>query len=339
VAAGWVARACVAGVRRIGYRRAVASTPRPPDEPPLDEPPTERLGDERPVARDPSEARTRVMDQRRAPAGPPPPPPGRRRAPPGGIWPWLLALLIVVLGGLAAAYFLTRDDNGKEQVAVPSLVGLTQAQAVGRAGRVGLVANVNQVASDQPVGTVVDQDPASGTDVDRGSTVTVDVSSGPKQVTVPNVLGLNEATAGARLAQAGLEVRAVRVPSSQSAGKVVAQNPESGVTAAAGSTVRINVSRGPVPTTTVVTTTTTPTTTTAPTTTASASVRVPNVVGNTVNQAVNRIQAAGLVPRPTFVDSAEDPGRVIAQNPKPGANVSSGTTVRINISQPESPSP
>jgi beta-lactam-binding protein with PASTA domain len=312
----------------------VASRPPAPE----DVPPEELPPDEAPPPPPPSEARTRVMERRQRPGGPPPPPPPGRRAPPGGVWPWLVALLIVVLGGLAAAYFLTRDDD-ENKVSVPSLVGVEQAVAVRRAESVGLVVNVNQVASDEEVGLVVDQNPAAGEEVDEGSTVTTDVSSGPRDVTVPNVLGLDEATAGARLDRVSLEVRVVRVPSSQRAGRVVAQSPESGVTVDAGSTVRINVSRGPVPTTTVVTTTTAPTTTTGPTTTTAAGVSVPNLVGNTLSQAVSRLEALGLVPRPTTVNSPEEPGTVVAQNPKPGERVSTGSSVRINIARPEGASP
>ncbi|MDG4822223.1 PASTA domain-containing protein [Asanoa sp. WMMD1127] len=70
-------------------------------------------------------------------------------------------------------------------VPVPPLEGLTVAEAGQRLAAAGLTARLNFVDSDEPSGTVVDSDPAAGTEVAPGSTVTLDVSNGPAPTTPP----------------------------------------------------------------------------------------------------------------------------------------------------------
>jgi beta-lactam-binding protein with PASTA domain len=62
---------------------------------------------------------------------------------------------------------------------------------------------------------------------------------------------------------------------------------------------------------------------------------VPNLIGNTLNQAVNRLESLGLVPRPATVSSPEEPGTVVAQNPKPGERVAAGSTGPHQYARPE----
>ena len=64
-------------------------------------------------------------------------------------------------------------------VAVPILEGLTVAEAGQRLSDVGADSQLNYVDSDRPAGTVVGSDPGPGAQVQPGTTVTLDVSSGP----------------------------------------------------------------------------------------------------------------------------------------------------------------
>ncbi len=67
-----------------------------------------------------------------------------------------------------------------QAVGVPALADLTAEAAQARLAAAGLVAEVTQQASDTVAqGTVISQDPASGTVVRKGSTVRIVVSSGP----------------------------------------------------------------------------------------------------------------------------------------------------------------
>jgi serine/threonine-protein kinase len=109
----------------------------------------------------------------------------------------------------------------------------------------GLHWNLTTRSSERTRGTVLEQDPASGSKVEKGVSVTLTVSSGPSNVVVPDVTGLDAATARAQLADAGFDVTVVDQPTSDpdQDGVVVEQSPEGGSSATKGSTVTITVAR------------------------------------------------------------------------------------------------
>jgi serine/threonine-protein kinase len=149
-------------------------------------------------------------------------------------------------------------------VTVANAVGLTQANARDQLVKAGFTVTTAQVFSDQPVGTVVAQDPAAGTRTAPGTKVRINVSKGSAQVPVPSEVGSPLADAKAALEAKGFTVASTLVPASQAADTVVSQSPVGGA-APKGSTVQLNVSQGPTTTTTTTTTPTTPTTTTTTT--------------------------------------------------------------------------
>jgi eukaryotic-like serine/threonine-protein kinase len=189
----------------------------------------------------------------------------------------------------------------------------------------------------------VRQRPPAGTELEREQVVLLTVSRGPGRVDAPDVVGLSEAEAGARLRSAGLEANVVRVASSDPAGVVVAQNPTAGEQVRRGSTLRINVSKGrPTETTTATatrtTTTTTPTgaTTTTPTDTASSAATVPDVIGLDEPTARAQLRQAGFMVR-TVARSTTDPaqdGIVLEQRPTGGGRARAGTQVTIIVGGP-----
>jgi serine/threonine-protein kinase len=83
------------------------------------------------------------------------------------------------------------------------------------------------------------------------------VSSGPKQVTVPDVVGATEASATSQLRAAGLEVSVVTITSPANAGRVISQNPGGGTKANEGSIVTITVGAAATTTSSSSSTTTT----------------------------------------------------------------------------------
>ena len=82
-------------------------------------------------------------------------------------------------GGKAATGSEVRLNvsKGTSEVDVPSVIGLSQADATAQVKAAGLVVNVVPVPSDQPAGIVVAQNPVGG-QADRGSNVRLNVSSG-----------------------------------------------------------------------------------------------------------------------------------------------------------------
>ncbi|HJV05364.1 MAG TPA: PASTA domain-containing protein, partial [Actinomycetota bacterium] len=151
--------------------------------------------------------------------------------------------------GATVTIFVSR---GVQQVQVPSVIGLSQEEAESAIVAEGLqVGDVDTDFSDQPEGTVIAQDPAPGTEVDRGSAVSLVVSEGPATVAVPDVLCQDKASARAEVQGEELEYSEESKTFSDecdgTVGVIIEQNPAPGTQVAPGTTVTVIVSRGPEP--------------------------------------------------------------------------------------------
>src|SRR4029079_18972867 len=163
------------------------------------------------------------------------------------------------------------------------------------------------VANAGTLTTINDTAPTS----DRWNAAAVEILVGSVAVspTVPNVVGLTQASASSAITGAGLVVGGVTMSASSTvpAGIVISQSPIAGSQVAAGSAVALVVSSGP------------------------AQVAVPNVVGLTQASATTSITNAGLtVGAITTSSSATVPaGSVISQNPAAATQVASGSAVAL----------
>ena len=132
-------------------------------------------------------------------------------------------------------------------VTVPDVTGQQQDAAQRQLNSAGLKTGVVWVPSDEPEGTVVSQSPAAGTTQTRAKRIQLNVSLGPSpdQQAVPNVVGLDPATAQSRLESAGFTVQTLRQPvgDRSQVGKVVDEQTAGGRRAPAGSVVVIYVGR------------------------------------------------------------------------------------------------
>jgi len=121
-------------------------------------------------------------------------------------------------------------SQGPEQVTVPDVTGLTREAAEARLRDEGLEVAAEEQESDEPEGDVISQSPGAGAEVNRGDTVTITVSTGRPQVTVPDVVGLRDAQASSKLQSAGLapvrQERTVTDPDED--GVVIEQRPDAG---------------------------------------------------------------------------------------------------------------
>jgi len=152
-------------------------------------------------------------------------------------------------------------SSGIGDATVPDVVGRTQAAAESLLKTNNFIPEVKEAASDTIAkGTVISQSPSANAKATKNSVVTITVSSGAGEVSIPNVVGLNAASASNQLGQAGFTVTTKSQASATvPAGNVISTNPTAGTKAAKGSSVEILVSTGPAATTT---TTTSPATTT-----------------------------------------------------------------------------
>src|SRR4029079_12460476 len=134
------------------------------------------------------------------PAGPPPPPPQAKRS----AVPWLLVALLLIASAVVG-YIVYQQLQGSDQVKVPDVRGFTTKQAQTQLVQAGFTTAVEHKASKKVAkGQVIDTDPTHGTEADKGSKVTIIVSKGPKNVTLPNLRGKSASQATQTIVGLGL---------------------------------------------------------------------------------------------------------------------------------------
>ena len=148
------------------------------------------------------------------------------------------------------------EESAEEQTgqdgsfALPSFVGDQFETANDAAGNMGLYTNVQTTNDDTyETGTIMAQDPAEGTMVSPGDTITLYVSLGPAQVlsTVPDLFGYTQQQAEAKLLENGLVLGEVSSDYSNTLpeGQVIGQGTPEGSEVAKGTSVDITISKGP----------------------------------------------------------------------------------------------
>ena len=202
-------------------------------------------------------------------------------------------------------------SSGKPKVTVPSLVGKSRDAAVAELTRLQLEPNVVQVSSSQQANQVTAQAPKAGVVVVAGSSVRINVSSGPRPVAVPSVIGQSYDSGAAQLQSAGFTVGRVDVDSNQPAGQVVDQSPPGNSTASNGSSVTLSVSKGPT------------------------TVTVPDVSLQTGPDARATLTAAGFKVVVVHQDTDDESldGLVMSQDPGGNTQADPKSTVTLTVGQ------
>jgi beta-lactam-binding protein with PASTA domain/predicted Ser/Thr protein kinase len=136
-------------------------------------------------------------------------------------------------------------SSGKTKVPVPNVAGKSVAEAASTLGSAGLDGSktVSEASDTVPKDQVIRTDPPAGTEVDKGSKVTIVVSSGKAQVSVPSVTGLTKAAAEATIKNAGLKPAANchLSGSAPAEGEVTGQDPKANTKVDSGSEVKFDV--------------------------------------------------------------------------------------------------
>ncbi|WP_093784536.1 Stk1 family PASTA domain-containing Ser/Thr kinase [Actinacidiphila guanduensis] len=247
---------------------------------------------------------------------PPEPPaadpvPGGGRSPRGRRGPLaVLAALLVLLGVGAAVWYI----NDGQFTTVPGVLSLPQAEAQKKLSKAGLDTKVEQGFSlTVPRGSVISTDPAPGRRIRGNGTVTVTVSKGPQHVQVPDVRGRDLATARKEIKAAGLVPGTVAQAFSADVprGQVIATDPAGATERSPGTPIALTVSRG-------------------------APVDVPDVIGESVTDAQQDLESAGLkvvlAPGKVFSDRA-DKDKVALETPDAGTRAGTGDSVTITVSK------
>ncbi|MES5823038.1 Stk1 family PASTA domain-containing Ser/Thr kinase [Streptomyces sp. RG80] len=201
-------------------------------------------------------------------------------------------------------------SKGPDTVKLADLKGYRLDKAKNRLENDGLEPGMvtREFSEDVIKGFVISTDPEAGTTLRAGSAVALVVSKG-SPVDVPDVTGESLEDAKADLAEAGLKVKVAsqQVNSEYDKGLVAAQTPQDGSEAAEGDTVTLTISKGP------------------------ELVEVPDVVGDSVDDAKSALEGAGF-------EVDEDRGilglfgdTVKSQSVEGGQTAPKGSTITIEI--------
>jgi len=229
--------------------------------------------------------------------------------------PWLMWVLIgiavLAVAGIIALLVANANKNQTPTtVAVPTVVGLTEEQAKKAITDADLLYQRTEAASDKPKGEALSSDPAAGTQVEKESTVTVTISTGPATTTVPDVTGKSVDEAVSILEGKGFKVNPNQTQDNNGAfpaGQVTATDPAANSPVDTGATVTLSVSTG--------------------------NVTVPNVVGKPQAEATQALNDANLQVNTTEVESPQAPGTVVAQDKAPDTLVKQRTVVNLQIAK------
>ncbi|MFF7444937.1 MULTISPECIES: Stk1 family PASTA domain-containing Ser/Thr kinase [unclassified Streptomyces] len=201
-------------------------------------------------------------------------------------------------------------SKGPDTVDLADLKGYRLDKAKTRLENDGLEPGMvtREFSEDVIKGFVIGTDPAAGTTLRAGTAVALVVSKG-SPVDVPDVTGESLEDAKADLAEAGLKVKVAsrQVTSEYDKGLVAAQTPKDGSEATEGDTVTLTISKGP------------------------EMVEVPDVVGDSVDDAKAELEGAGF-------EVDEDRGllglfgdTVKSQSVEGGQTAPKGSTITIEI--------
>ena len=136
-------------------------------------------------------------------------------------------------------------SSGPKLAKVPVLVGSQRGTAEQQIRARGLVPSVSEREDSAPAGEVISQSPSAGTKVEPGSSISIVVSKGEEEASVPNVIGKLRSEAVEAIRAAGLEpsVQEQETDIQSQVGRVTDQFPPPGSEVGPGTTVTLVVGK------------------------------------------------------------------------------------------------
>ncbi len=206
------------------------------------------------------------------------------------------------------------ETDSEESVTMPNVIGISLTEAKNTLNGLGLVVAETYESSDKyGENIVITQDVAADTSVAKNTTIKLVVSSGMNGIMIPSVVGKTEAEAKVALEAEGfVMVKETAASDSVAKGSVISQNPQSGTSAASGSTVTVVVCSG----------------------TNTTDITVPNLLGMDETAAKAALTAAGLKWTTIGEENSDTvtAGLVTSQSYTAGMTVSEGTSVDFVLS-------
>lgn len=229
------------------------------------------------------------------------------------------AVAAIVIGLIIG--FATGLIGGKE-IEAPNFEGMTIQQAEEAAAGYDLKIREGDevISEDVDKGLIVSQDPPAGEMVKTGSTITVNISKGLGDGSVPDLRGKKQSELRDYLEAAGFKLGSVTTEASEEeSGIVLSQSPGAGDEVEKGTPIDVVVSDG-----------------------SKAKAVVPYLVGKSIGEAQSALRNAGLSMGSISYEysSTYAEGEVIWQQYDANAQLSKGSTVRVRVSKgakPEKP--
>ena len=139
-------------------------------------------------------------------------------------------------------------SKGGQELTMPDLKSMSRSNAEEKLKKMGLkLGAVFEENAKEPAGTVINQDPRSGSKITKGQTVDITVSLGEKkkEITVQNYTGLSVDSAKSNLEANGLSLGGIsEEASTRPKGTVIGQSPSAGSTTTEGGSVSLIISSG-----------------------------------------------------------------------------------------------
>ena len=223
------------------------------------------------------------------------------------------ALVLFLIIGFATGLF------GGKDIEAPDFKNMTlkEAKLAAKEYKLHIKKGDEVVSEDVEKGKIVSQDPEAGTTIKTGSTITVNISNGLGDGSVPDLRGKKQSELADYLEAAGFKLGTVSEEASdQEKGTVLSQDPSAGDEVEKGTAINVVVSDG-----------------------SKAKATVPYLVGKSVNDAQSALSKAGLSLGSISYEysSTYAEGEVIWQQYDANAQLDKGTSVRIRVSKGSKP--
>ncbi|SOD85178.1 Stk1 family PASTA domain-containing Ser/Thr kinase [Streptomyces sp. Ag109_G2-15] len=226
----------------------------------------------------------------------------------------VVAAVLVLIGAILIGKWAFDGKKADETFPAPNFVGnsYTTAQQMAKNSDLKLAEPTRKPCANQPKGNVCSQDPTQGTDVKKGDTITLVVSTGAPKVAVPSVLGksFDDAEALLESDKYQFNVKKKEEVSAEQANTVLKQDPDLGTEVQKGSTITLTVAK------------------------AEEKITIPSdVIGKSCDDAKAELQNLGLVPtcNDTATNNPDDDGKVLSTSPQAGGQVAKNTPIVINV--------
>ena len=237
-----------------------------------------------------------------------------------------LGIIPIVLGVLAAFVLTTglylgftklkqiQKDSIVQEIALPNLIGMTEAGARKAVQDMGLKFEVKSETTDssKPYG-VLSQDPQSGMTVKQNSTVYVVLNVDSNSTKLDSYVGMKLEEIESKVKELGLKIEVDYVDDDSEENTILAQNPIAGSSITEGDTLYLSISNGK----------------------GAEENLVPNVLGMNFDDAKKMLEEKGLIVKDAVYVASEETekDRVLSQSLEPNQTFENGNTIELNVSK------